>query len=79
MALNKTEIIFNQMANNIDEPFPIVIYKLNCFSFNLNARGYHGYINIWNPLNREVLVFTRETDNRHNNYSASTMYNLYIV
>ena len=79
MALSKKEIIVEQMTNNIDEPFSIVIYKLNSFSFNSNARGYHVYINIWNPVNTEVLVFPRETDNRHDNYSASTMYNLYIV
>ena len=76
MALSKKEVIVKQI---IDEPFPIVIYKLNWFSFNSNARGYHVYTNIWNPLNREVLVFTRETDNRHDNYSAFTLYNLYIV
>ena len=79
MALSKKEIIVEQMTHNIDEPFSIVIYKLNSFSFNSNARGYHVYINIWNPVNTEVLVFSREIDNRHDNYSASTMYNLYIV
>ena len=37
------------------------------------------YMNIWNPLDREVLVCTRETDNPHDSYSAFIMLNLYAV
>ena len=59
-AFEQKEIIFKQMADNIDESFPIVIDKLNYFSFNLYARGYRVYIymNIWSPLDGEVLVCT---------------------
>ena len=33
MALSKEEMIFQQMTDNIDKPFPIVINKSNSLSF----------------------------------------------
>ena len=79
MALRKEEMIFKQMTDNIDEPLPIVIDKANSFSFNSYARGYHAYIKIWNPVDGEVLVCTRETDNPHDNYAVSIIRNSYVV
>ena len=79
MALRKEEIIFKQMTNNIDEPLPIVIDKANSFSFNSYGRGYHAYMKIWNPVDGEVLVCTRETDNPHDNYAVSIIRNSYVV
>ena len=79
MALRKEEMIFKQMTDNIDEPLPIVIDKVNSFSFNSYARGYHAYMKIWNPVDGELLVCTRETDNPHHNYAVSIICNSYIV
>ena len=72
-------MIFKQMTDNIDEPLPIVIDKANSFSFNLYARGYHGYKKMQNPVDVEVLVCTRETDNPHDNYIVSIIRNLFVV
>ena len=79
MALRKEEMIFKQMTDNIDEPLPIVIDKANSFSFNSYARGYHTYMKIWNPVDGEVLVCTRQTDNPHDNYAVSIIRNSYVV
>ena len=79
MALRKEEMIFKQMTENIGEPLPIVIDKANSFSFNSYARGYHAYMKIWNPVDGEVLVCTRETDNPHDNYAVSIIRNSYVV
>ena len=79
MALRKEEMIFKQMTDNIDEPLPIVTDKANSFSFNSYARGYHAYMKIWNPVDGEVLVCTRETDNPHDNYAVSIIRNSYVV
>ena len=79
MALRKEEMIFKQMTDNIDEPLPIVIDKANFFSFNSYARGYHTYMKIWNPVDGEVLVCTRQTDNPHDNYAVSIIRNSYVV
>ena len=79
MALRKEEMIFKQMTDNIDEPLPIVIDKANPFSFNSYARGYHAYMKIWNPVDGEVLVCMRETDNLHDNYAVSIIRNSYVV
>ena len=79
MALRKEEMIFKQMTDNTDEPLLIVIDKANSFSFNSYARGYHAYMKIWNPVDGEVLVFTRETDNPHDNYAISIIRNSYIA
>ena len=56
MDLSKEEMIFKPMTDNIDEPFLIVIDKSNSFSFNSYARGYHIYIDFWNPVDGEILV-----------------------
>ena len=79
MALRNEEMIFKQMTDNIDEPLPIVIDKANSFSFNSYARGYHAYMKIWNPVDGEVLVCTRETDNPQDNYAVSIIRNSYVV
>ena len=79
MPLRKEEMIFKQMTDNIDESWPIVIDKANSFSFNSYARGYHACMKIWNPVDGEVLVCTRETDTRHDNYSVSVIRNSYEV
>ena len=79
MALKKEEMIFKQMTDNIDEPLLIVIDKANSFSFNSYARGYHAYMKIWNPVDGEVLVCTRETDNPHDNSAVSIIRNSYVV
>ena len=34
---------------------------------------------IWNPVDGEVFVCTRETDNPHDNYTVSIIRNLYVV
>ena len=60
-------------------PFLIVIVKANSFSFNSYARGYHAYMKIWNPVDRAVLVCTRETDNPHDNYAVCIIRNSYVV
>ena len=79
MALRKEEMIFKQMTDNIDEPLPVVIDKANSFSLNSYARGYHAYMKIWNPVDGEVLVCTRETDKPHDNYAVSIIRNSYVV
>ena len=79
MALRKEEMIFKPMTDNIDEPLQIAIDKANSFSFNSHARGYHAYMKIWNPVDGEVLVCTRETDNPHDNYAVSIIRNSYVV
>ena len=79
MALRKEEMIFKQMTDNIDEPLQIVIDKANSFPFNSYARGYHAYMKTWNPVDVEVLVCTRETDNPHDNYAVSIIRNSYVV
>ena len=79
MALRKEEMIFKQMADNIDEHLPIVIDKANFFSFNSYARGYQAYMKIWNPVDGEVLVCTQETNNLHDSYAVSIIPNSYVV
>ena len=79
MALSKEEMILKQMTGNIDEPLLIVIDEAICFSFDSYARGYHAYMNIWNPADGEILVCTRETDNSHDTYAVSIMRNSYDV
>ena len=78
MALRKEEMIFKQMTDNINEPFPIAIDKANSFSFHSYARGYHAYMKIWNPVDGAVLVCTGETDNPHDNYAISIIRNSYV-
>ena len=48
-------MIFKEMTNNVDEPFPSVIAKSNTFSFNSNVRVYYMSMIIWDP-DEEILV-----------------------
>ena len=41
--------------------------------------GYHAYMKICNPVDGEVLVCTRESDNPHDNYVVSIICNSYVV
>ena len=59
MALSKEKMVFKQMMDNIDEPLPIFTSKSNYFSVNLCARGCLVYMNTWNPVDGEILVFTQ--------------------
>ena len=80
MTLSKEEMIFKQITNNIDKPFSIVIDKSNSFfSFNSYARGYHVYMNIWNAVDGDILVSTRETDNPHDKYTVSIKRNWNVI
>ena len=58
--------------------FPIVIDK-SYVSFNSYARSYHLYMNVWNPVDGEILVCTREIYNPHDNYAVSIMRYSYVV
>ena len=44
-----------------------------------NTIQYHAYMEIWDPVDGEVLVCTRETDNPHDNYAVSIIRNSYVV
>ena len=77
--MTNTSNTFKQMTDNIHEPLAIVIDKANPFSFNSYGRGYHAYMKIWNPVDGEVLVCTRETDNPHDNYAVSIIRNSYVA
>ena len=79
MIFSKEEMIFKQMTHNSDEPFPIVIDKLNCFPFNSYARSYHVCTNIWNPVDEEILVCTREIDNPRGNYAVFIKHSTFVV
>lgn len=51
------------MTGNINELFSIVVGKPNSFSFNLDARYYHEYMNIYIPVDRKILDCTQENNN----------------
>ena len=65
------------MTDNTDEPFSIVIDKSNYFSFSSYTRSDHVYMNIWNPVDGEILLCKRETKNSHDNNTVSIMHNSY--
>ena len=72
-------MIFKQMTHNVDEPLPIVIDKANSFSFNPYVRASHAYMKIWNLVDGEVLVCTWETDNPHDNYAVSSIFQTFFI
>ena len=39
-----------------------------------NTIQYHAYMEIWDPVDGDVLVCTRETDNPHDNYAVSIIH-----
>ena len=37
------------LLKNIDQPIPVILVKVDTYTLHSYVRGYHAYINIWNP------------------------------
>lgn len=73
------EMVVKYMTENIHEPLEIILDKPNSFCFNSYVRGYHAYMNIWNPVEGESLVCKREIENPHDKYAVSIIRNSDVV
>ena len=38
-----------ELLKNIDQPIPVILVKVNIYTLHSFVRGYHAYMNIWNP------------------------------
>ena len=54
--------------------FPIIIEKsLATYEYDFLARGYHAYMDIWNPLIGEVSKYKREATNEVDWHAVAIM------
>ena len=38
-----------ELLKNIDQPIPVTLVKIDTYTLYSYVRGYHAYMNIWNP------------------------------
>ena len=38
-----------ELLKNIDQPVPVILVKVDTYTLHSYVRGYHAYMNIWNP------------------------------
>ena len=38
-----------ELLKNIDQPIPVILVKVDTYTLHSYVRGYHAYMNIWNP------------------------------
>ena len=38
-----------ELLKNIDQPIPVILVKVGTYTLHSYVRGYHTYMNIWNP------------------------------
>ena len=66
--LNLSDILLQ----DIERPIPLCIVKEKRYSFNSFVRGYHAYIDSWDPkVGDENLELVPEEDNEHDDFAAA--------
>ena len=38
-----------ELLKNIDQPILVILVKVDIYTLHSYVRGYHAYMNIWNP------------------------------
>ena len=74
--LNLSDILLQ----DIERPIPLCIVKEKRYSFNLLVRGYHAYIDSWDPkVGNENLELVPEEDNEHDDFAVAIKFEDRIV
>ena len=55
-----------ELLKNIDQPIPVILVKVDTYTLHSYVRGYHAYMNIWNPkLGDNDVEVKHEVNNEH--------------
>ena len=79
VAQNSLFIEF-KLLKNIDQPIPIILVKVDTYILQSYVRGYHAYMNIWNPkVGDNDVVVKHEKDNEHDKFAIAVFHKERIV
>ena len=68
------------LLQDIERPIPLCIVKEKRYSFNLFVRGYHAYIDSWDPkVGDENLELVPDKDNEHDDFAVAIKFEDRIV
>lgn len=74
--LNLSDILLQ----DIERPIPLCIVKEKRYSFNSFVRGYHAYMDSWDPkVGDENLELVPEEDNEHDDFAVAIKFEDRIV
>ena len=69
-----------ELLKNIDQPIPVILVKLDTYASHSYVRGYHAYMNIWNPkLGNNDVEVKHEVNNKHDKFAIAIFHSKRIV
>ena len=69
-----------ELLKNIDQPIPVILVKVDTHTLPSYVRGYHAYMNIWNPkLGDNEVEVKHEVNNEHDKFTITIFYSKRIV
>ena len=69
-----------ELLKNIDQPFPVILVKVGTYTLHSYVRGYHAYMNIWNPkLGDNDVEVKHEVNNEHDKFVIAIFHSKRIV
>ena len=79
MSSNKLNLS-DILLQDIEKPIPLCIVKAKRYFFNSFVRGYHAYIDSWDPkVGHENLELMPEEDNEHDDFAVAIKFEDRIV
>ena len=69
-----------ELLKNIDQRIPVILVKVDTYTLHSYVRGYHGYMNIWNPkLGDNDVEVKHEVNNEHDKFAIAICHSKKIV
>ena len=69
-----------ELLKNIDQPIPVILVKVDTYTLHSYVRGYHAYMNIWNPkLGDNDVEIKHEVNNEHDKFAITIFHSKRIV
>ena len=64
-----------ELLKNIDLPIPVIFVKVDTYTLHSYVRGYHAYMNIWNPKLGDNDVEVKHGVNKEHDKFAIAIFN----
>ena len=69
-----------ELLKNIDQPIPVILVKVDTYTLHSYVRGYHAYMNIWNPkLGGNNVEVKHEVNNESDKFAIAIFHSKRIV
>ena len=69
-----------ELLKNIDQLIPVILVKVDTYTLHSYVRGYHAYMNIWNPkLGDNDVEVKHEVNTEHDKFAIAIFHGKRIV